>query len=285
MGYTLPPLRLSYYLDDWLFMHPPRKLDEILVTRVWPVTAGLGFFWGSKSQWEVAAATEHLGLLVDAAQRKVFMRPIREVQMRDEVRYIVKVGRVKVSTVLRLVGRLRAYQLAIPNAHVIAWALGRKVAELVNKTIPNPLQWTPQQLSKAWQWILVQQVELTPMAMQLLHWLAKHLAAVRGRHWDDVNAAYMAMDAGPKRIGAKCAGTEVSVQYPVQWAQAVKAGQSVREVIALPLAVGALLPQLRGKRLIVESDCMGGVATFNRMRSGALAPWVAEGILYCMERA
>lgn len=75
---------------------------------------------------------------------------------------------------------------------------------------------------------------------------------------------------------------EASVQSPEGTIQRLANSQSRREGARLGLA--AFETELIGQRVGLVSDNKGQVAVFNNMRTGSLAPWMAEALWFCLDR-
>jgi len=183
---------------------------------------------------------------------------------------------------MRLVGRLRAFQLAVPNGHVVAWLLGTSMAPTLRKEIPQG-DAPARELAQAWNRALRQVVKIEADTRNALHWLKGKMRGRWGRRWDDKEVQWLTLDAGPDRVGGKLGANEASIPLPEEWRQRLRGRASVKEVLAVPLVVAALRDQLAGTRIILNQDCLGSVHQFNNMRNGRLAPWVAQTLRFCWE--
>ena len=74
-----------------------------------------------------------------------------------------------------------------------------------------------------------------------------------------------------------------SIPFPDWLVQELQGNQSRREVQGALLGFQAFRAELEGQRVVLLSDNKGQVAVFNQMRNGALAPWVAEALWFCIE--
>jgi hypothetical protein len=182
-----------------------------------------------------------------------------------------------------LVGRLRAPSLAIPNAQVLAWELGRLVGPVVRRLIPDPQGLSPSLLSSKWKAILVSTVSIAGGATRALEWIAACVRETAGRQWTDQAVKWLVVDASMDRAGAKLGSICASIPFPDWMVEQLQGNQSRREVQGALLGLQAFSGELEGQRVVLMSDNKGQVSVFNQMRNGALAPWVAEALWFCLE--
>jgi hypothetical protein len=275
--------RMSSYIDDWMLAEPPHALEERLRRWVWPVSGVTGFHWGSKCEWEVTWQKVHLGVVVDAKLREVRCRTGRAREMREAARYMMKRGFVSVQTLMRLVGKLRAFQSAIPNGQLLCWELAKQTAQVVADAIPNPERLSSGQLKGRWRGVLKRMVTLDGGARRALAWIRRNVTSELGKAWHDEGVVRLTADGGPVRAGARVKGANMSVVYPEWLKERLRDRQSLREVMALWLGAETFLQQLEGKRLVLENDCKGALAALRSLRNGRLAPWVAEMLWFLMD--
>ncbi len=277
-------IRASGYIDDWMFAAPKDELRALLSRWVWPLTGTLGFCWGSKSDWEIATCKKHLGLLVHSDTQRVSLPEPKVRQLRDEARYFRGRHRVQLRTLLRLIGRLRAYRLAIPNATLLAWELAQLAADVVCKRLPFPQRLDADELRERWRPLLRAWVTLSPGAVRAVTWLGNNVSTQLSRRFDEAGLRWVAVDAGPDRAGGRCKGLpDVSMAWPGELLQAMEGHQSRREAVGAGLVLRAYGKRLAGTRVVLMNDNLGNVSVFNNMRRGALAPWIAEALWACVE--
>jgi hypothetical protein len=275
--------RMSFFIDDVIMAEPPTLLQQRLHRWLWPVSGVLGMFWGSKSEWEVSEMKVHLGSVVDSQKRQLRLRPERAKQLRDAARYLLKRGEITVRTILRIVGRLRAFQGAIPNGQLLCWELAKQVASLVSSRIPNPQDLSPRKLKALWRPILKHRLTLDKGAIRALEWVKSRATSTLGRKWHDDDTMRLVVDAGPQRAGGIMDGKKMSMDYPTWMREHLTNRQSLRELVALWLGAQTFVAQLEGERVILENDCQGALAALRSLHNGSLAPWVAEVLWYFMD--
>jgi hypothetical protein len=275
--------RMSSYIDDWMLAEPPDRLTERLRRWVWPVSGVVGFHWGSKCEWKATWEKVHLGVVVDAKLREVRLRTDRAREMREMARYMMKRGAVTVRTLMRLVGKLRAFQGAIPNGQLLAWELSKQAGQVVADAIPNPARLSGKQLKGRWRGVLKRTIMLDAGARRALIWIRENVTPELGKQWHDEEVVRLTADGGPTRAGARVKGASMSAVYPKWVRERLRDRQSLREVMALWLGAETFLQQLAGKRIVLENDCKGALAALRSMRNGRLAPWVAKLLWFLMD--
>jgi hypothetical protein len=276
-------LRASGFLDDLIVVERQERMSVVLSRWVWPVSAVLGFCWGVKCRWAPSTSAKYLGLVVDSAAMMVRLPKDKCEQIKLGARYVLKTKTVQILTLLRTVGRLRAAALAIPWSQLFAWELGRLVAPVVQSELPHPERLEPRALARRWKRILRLKVMVTDGARRALSWVVENLSVDSGRRWRDDNLQWLVVDASSDRAGAKLGPLCASVPFPAEVVTSLHNNQSRREVFGSLLGLQAFQSQLAGQRVAILSDNKGQVATLNQMRNGALAPWVAEALWFCLE--
>jgi hypothetical protein len=276
-------LKVTGFIDDLLVVEQVFKMAEALKRWVWPVSGALGFCWGRKCRWTPALQAKYLGLVIDTGRLRVLLPKDKADQMVRAARYALKRPKVQVATILRLVGRLRAAALAIPNTPVLAWELGRLVGPAVREWIPDPRELSSRLLSLLWRGILSTKVALDEGAQKSLKWIQSHIGIMQGRPWTDEGLKWLVVDASTDRAGARLEGMSASIPFPDWLVKHLQDSQARREVQGALLGLQAFRAELEGRRVALLSDNKGQVAVFNHMRNGALAPWVAEALWFCME--
>ncbi len=176
-------------------------------------------------------------------------------------------------TLLRIVGRLRAFQGAIPNGQLLCWELGKQAAQLVVRVCPDAHLLVADQLRSLWVPLLREKIFLDSGALRAARCIQLNIKARTGRQWDDEGVVRLVADAGPQRAAARFLK---SMAFPDWIKDKLQDRQSLRELIGMWMGAQTFVEQLQARTIV-------RLAALRSLRNGPLAPWVAEVLWYLMD--